>query len=384
MAEPFKNLINADVVRRAGHHLQRAWPDFDQRRFEQLAITGLDVLEFKARAQHLSLALERTLPTDFHQAADVLQASLKAVPKPRADHDPDKELGALTTDDTGLAGWALWAFGEYVARHGIEHPERALQALHAITQRFTAEFAIRPFMVRHPKLTLATLSRWVNDPSAHVRRLVSEGSRPRLPWGLRLQALVQDPSPTLPLLLKLQDDPSEYVRRSVANHLNDIAKDHPHLIVDWLQSHLPEAPDTRRKLLRHACRTLIKDGHAGVLRAWGLGEAFEGQLVLNLGARKVSVGEALPLQVTLTSGSTRTQTLEMDYRVHHVKANGDTSAKTFKGKRLTLAAGERLVWLKQHPLKPVSTRRYYPGRHHIELLLNGQVVASDKFDLTTS
>ncbi len=381
MAEPFKNLINADVVRRAGHHLQRAWPDFDQRRFEQLAITGLDALEFKARAQHLSLALEHTLPPDFHQAADVLQASLKAVPQPRADHDPDKELGALTTDDTGLAGWALWAFGEYVARHGIEHPERALQALHAITQRFTAEFAIRPFMVRHPELTLATLSRWVNDPSAHVRRLVSEGSRPRLPWGLRLQALVQDPSPTLPLLLKLQDDPSEYVRRSVANHLNDIAKDHPHLIVDWLQNHLPEAPDTRRKLLRHACRTLIKDGHAGVLSAWGLGEPFEGQLALKLGASKVAVGDALPLQVTLQSGSAQAQTLELDYRVHHVKANGETSPKTFKGKRLTLAAGAQFVWIKQHALKPVSTRRYYPGRHQIDIQLNGQTLASAHFDL---
>jgi 3-methyladenine DNA glycosylase AlkC len=108
---------------------------------------------------------------------------------------------------------------------------RALRCLHALTQRFTAEFAIRPFIVQHPQRTLATLQRWVHDPSAHVRRLVSEGSRPRLPWGLRLQALVRDPSPTLPLLRALQDDPSAYVRRSVANHLNDIAKDHPALVV---------------------------------------------------------------------------------------------------------------------------------------------------------
>jgi 3-methyladenine DNA glycosylase AlkC len=382
MAEAFKNLINAKVVREVGHHLARVWPEFDQAQFERLAITGLTELEFKARAQHLATALHHTLPRPFPKAASVLQASLKKVPKPRRDHDPDKELGQLSTDETGLAGWALWAFGEYVARHGMDHPEQALQALHAITQRFTAEFAIRPFIVQHPALALATLGKWAKDPSAHVRRLVSEGSRPRLPWGLRLQALVQDPSPTLPLLLKLQDDPSEYVRRSVANHLNDIAKDHPDLLSDWLDTHLPEASAERRKLLRHASRSLIKSAHPGVMNAWGLGEPFKGRITFKLGAKKVAVGDTLPIHVTLESHSDQPQTLELDYRVHHVKANGETSPKTFKGKRITLAPGEQLVWLKQHPLKPVSTRRYYPGKHSLEIQLNGQLQGQASFDLT--
>ena len=381
MAEPFKNLINPEIAQQIGHHLQQAWPAFDRAHFEQRALAGLDALELKARVLHICAALEHTLPADFHAAADILQASLKRVPPPQASHDPDKELGAMTTDDTGLAGWALWAFGEYVAKRGIAHPERALTALHAITQRFTAEFAIRPFIVQHPDLTLATLSQWVDDPSAHVRRLVSEGSRPRLPWGLRLQALVVDPSPTLPLLLRLQDDTSEYVRRSVANHLNDIAKDHPSIIVDWLKTHLPAAPQPRRKLLRHACRTLIKDAHADVLTAWGLGEPFDGQLSLQLDTKKVSIGGVLQLQVTLTSHSTHAQTLELDYRVHHVKANGQTSPKIFKGKRLTLAAGEQHIWRKQHALKPVSTRRYYPGGHQIDIQVNGQTLASTTFEL---
>lgn len=373
MAEPFKNLINAQVMREVGHHLRRTWPAFDQRRFERLAITGLDGLEFKARAAHLCAALEATLPQDFHASADILQSSLKAVPPPSPLHDPDKELGQLTSDDTGLAGWALWAFGEYVARRGMGSPARALEALHAITQRFTAEFAIRPFIVEHPQLTLATLSRWLDDPSAHVRRLVSEGSRPRLPWGQRLQALVQDPSPTLPLLHRLQDDPSEYVRRSVANHLNDIAKDHPDLLVTWLNTHLPDATDTRRKLLRHASRSLIKSAHVEVLSAWGLGQAFEGDIKVTVDKRRVAVGEALTIQVTLLARSQAPQALELDYRVHHLKANGETSPKTFKGKRLTLQPGEKLVWQKVHALKPVSTRRYYPGPHALDIQVNGAV-----------
>ena len=133
-------------------------------------------------------------------------------------------------------------------------------------------------IVAHPERVYATLQRWTTDPSAHVRRLVSEGSRPRLPWGLQLKSLIADPSPTLPLLRALQDDDSEYVRRSVANHLNDIAKDHPDLVVQWLAEHLPGAPAARRRLLKHASRTLIKQGHPQAMKAWGLGQALRGTL----------------------------------------------------------------------------------------------------------
>lgn len=381
MAEAFKNLINAQVVREVGQHLARVWPAFPRAAFEAQALAGLEALEFKARAQHLASALQATLPADFDHAADLLQASLKAVPDHPHGHDPDTELGSLGTDDTGLGGWALWAFGEYIARQGMGSPERALRALHAITQRFTAEFAIRPFIVAHPDLVFATLHQWQHDPSAHVRRLVSEGSRPRLPWGLRLHALVQDPGPTLPLLRALQNDPSAYVRRSVANHLNDIAKDHPDLIVSWLAEHLPQAPPAREKLLRHACRGLIKAGHPGVMQAWGLGAPFRGHTRLTLQAQRVRVGEALPFEVHLQPEPGPAQALELDYRIHHVKANGQTSPKTFKGKRLSLSASEPLHWTKQHSFKPISTRRYHPGRHQIELLLNGQSVAMAEFDL---
>jgi 3-methyladenine DNA glycosylase AlkC len=381
VAEAFKNLIHPELVRQVGHHLARVWPSFERHRFEQLALSGLTELEFKARALHVCAALEKTLPSHFAQAADVLEASLKPVPTPTREHDPDDDLGTLRTDDSGVAGWALWAYGEYVARQGMMQPQRALAALHAITQRFTAEFAIRPFIVAHPELVFQTLQTWTEDPSAHVRRLVSEGSRPRLPWGMKLQALVKDPSPTLPLLEALQNDPSGYVRRSVANHLNDIAKDHAHIVVDWLTRHLPDAPDTRRKLLRHACRSLIKQGHAGTLTAWGLGASFEGSIQLALGLPRVAIGGALLLRVTLQSTSNAPQNLELDYLVHHRKANGEASPKTFKGKRIVLAPGQQLDWVKLHSFKPVTTRRLYPGPHRVDIHVNGQRLAQAAFDL---
>lgn len=382
MAEAFKHLINPQVVHDVGRHLRRASSAFDQARFERLALAGLDELAFKARAEHLCMALQATLPGEFEHAADLLQASLKAVPAPAHADDPDQAEGSTRTDHTGVAGWALWAYGEFVARQGIDQPDRALQALHAFTQRFTAEFAIRPFIVRHPDLVLATLARWVHDPSAHVRRLVSEGSRPRLPWGLRLQSLVADPSPTLPLLLALQDDPTEYVRRSVANHLNDIAKDHPHVVSNWLDTHLPDAPKARHRLLRHASRSLIKQGHGPTLQAWGLAAPQLRGIELQLSSQRVAVGGALQLRLSLQSSARHAQALEIDYRVHHLKANGTLSPKTFKGTRVQLQPGQVLDWQKSHSLKVITTRVYHPGPHLLDIQVNGTVVAQARFVLT--
>jgi 3-methyladenine DNA glycosylase AlkC len=261
----------------------------------------------------------------------------------------------------------------------MAEPERALAALHALTQRSTAEFAIRPFIVAHPQLSFATLMAWTRDPSAHVRRLVSEGSRPRLPWGLQLKALIADPSPTLPLLHALQDDTSPYVRRSVANHLNDIARDNPAVFTHWLAQHLPEASAERRALLKHASRTLIKRGHAPVLKAWGLGQRYRGEAQLLIQPRQVELGGAVVLELTLHSSAARPQPLVIDYVVHHVKGDGGTSPKVFKGWALTLPAHGRQVLAKTHSLKPVTTRRYIAGRHLVEIQVNGTVVSSDSF-----
>lgn len=374
MAEPFKNLINREGVAAMRHHLARAWPAFDGERFEARALAGLESLELKARAQHLCTALEGTLPDDFDDAARVIEASLLPV-------RGDEALGEMRTHDRGLAGWPLWPMTEFVARRGLDSPERALRCLHALTQRFTAEWAVRPFIVAHPALTFATLARWTTDPSPHVRRLASEGSRPRLPWGLQLKGLIADPSPTLPLLEALLDDPSEYVRRSVANHLNDIAKDHPALVVDWVVRHLPGASADRRALLKHASRTLIKKGDARMLAAWGLGRRYAGSAAVSITPTKLRVGESLSMTLELRSAGKRAQPLVIDYAVHHVKASGERTPKVFKGWTLSLAPGETRTLTKKHSMREVTTRRYHPGRHALDLRINGQVVAEAEFDL---
>jgi 3-methyladenine DNA glycosylase AlkC len=372
--EPFKNLIHAGTVETAARHLARTCPDFDARRFRRLATQGLEALEFKARARHLCAALEATLPDDFAANCEAIEAALAPV-------RGDEALGELYDRDDGLAGWVVWPFSEYVARRGLDAPKRSLAALHAMTQRFSAEWAIRPFLEHHSDLTFATLARWTRDPSEHVRRLVSEGSRPRLPWGLQLKTLIADPSPTLPLLERLQDDPSEHVRRSVANHLNDIAKDHPGRVADWLERHLPDAPAPRRALLRHASRTLIKRGDRRVLSAWGLGRPFAGDVTLQVSPRRIALGGSITLALTLRSRAKRAQTLVVDYAIHHVKANGSTSPKVFKGWSLTLAPGETRTLEKRHVVKPITTRTYHPGRHALDVRINGRICAEGAFQL---
>ncbi len=376
MAEPFKNLLSPELVRASSTALTRAWPAFERKRFERMALNGLDALEMKARAMQIADALEAVLPQDFGAACNVIEAALA----------PPIEIEGVSAQrdvaTQGLAGWIVWPLGEFVARRGTRHPERALRSLHALTQRLTAEWAIRPLIVAHPKRVFDTLLTWTRDPSQHVRRLASEGSRPRLPWGLQLKSLIADPSPTLPILEALQDDESGYVRRSVANHLNDIAKDHPQLVVDWVRRHLPGASPERRALLSHASRTLIKQGDAGMLALWGAGSAFEGRCTLKATPQRVAVGDSIQLTLTLHSASNADQALLIDYAVHHVKASGGTSAKVFKGWKLRLAAGESRTLVKQHSFKAVTTRRYHAGPHAIEATINGSVAATAKVTLS--
>jgi 3-methyladenine DNA glycosylase AlkC len=378
--EPFKNLIDASLVAATAAHLKRAWRGFDARAFEAAA-AGLAPLELKARAMHLADALDRLLPADPDRAFGVLEATL-------APPVAVQGVSGHRVSPAGVAGWMLWPYGEVVVRRGLAGggsaaaTARSLAALHAFTQRFSAEFAIQPFIATRPAEVWPVLrDHFAHDASVHVRRLASEGSRPRLPWGLRLHAQVQDPTPALPLLEHLQHDTEPYVRRSVANHLNDIAKDHPALVAAWIERHSPAAGPELRSLLKHAARSLVKAGDARVLAAFGAGQRFEGRAALSIAPRRAAVGGAVVMRVVLRGTSASAQRLVLDLVVHHVKASGSTSPKVFKGWNLVLPAGGRLALERRHSLAPVTTRRYHAGRHRVELQANGQVVAEAAFVL---
>ena len=257
-----------------------------------------------------------------------------------------------------------------------------MQALHTLTQCFTAEFSIRPFLQKHPEATLSQLMAWTRDPSEHVRRLVSEGTRQRLPWASRLPAFQRDPAPVLAVLERLKDDPALYVRRSVANNLNDIGKDHPALLADtartWLQGATPE----RRWIVQHALRSAVKRGEPGALAALGFGAAADvaiGQPSIT--PKQAVVGGTLVVAFDVINTRAGPQQVLVDFAVHYIKANGQSRAKVFKLKTLDLAAHATQRVGKQISLAEMSTRKHYPGLHRVEAIVNGQAQAIGSFEL---
>jgi len=228
---------------------------------------------------------------------------------------------------------------------------------------------------------LSVLKTWVDDPNCNVRRLISEGTRPRLPWAMRLPAFMADPAPILPLLEALKDDSEEYVRRSVANNLNDIAKDHPDIVARIAGQWLTGADRNRKRLLRHACRTLIKQGHQGTLKALGYGPPRVELEKLGIFTPRVPFGAALEFELWLTSTADYAQPLIIDYAIHHRKASGRTTPKIFKWKTTTLAPLETLRAKRKHAIKKITTRVYYPGAHLLEIFVNGVSIGREDFEL---
>lgn len=255
-----KTLLDRDAIDCLAHNIAAVHRTFDADAFRLSALRGLRPLALMARSHHLARALREHLPARYEQAVRVL---LRSLTPPHS-----------TTDRLGLAVFFylphtafVGAFGLDAEHNGGRDPfEISMKAQYELTRRFTAEFSIRHFLIRSPERTLARLAQWTRDPDPHVRRLCSEGTRPRLPWGLRLQMFVKDPRPTLPILEALRDDPSLYVRRSVANHLGDIAKDHPSLMFDLCERWLVGASAERKWLIRHALRHPAKKGVKTAIR----------------------------------------------------------------------------------------------------------------------
>ncbi|KQV38210.1 MULTISPECIES: DNA alkylation repair protein [unclassified Rhizobium] len=364
MAEPLKNLIHPGLVEAMGNHIGRHASTFDRKRFTALATKDMESLELMQRALQISDALEATLPEDFPEAAALLSASLPH------------------TDRPGLAGWMLLPVNQYIARRGLDDFEISLALLKELTRHFTAEFGIRTFIHADQDRALAEIAGWVRDANHHVRRLASEGTRPRLPWAMRLPKLIADPQPILPILETLLDDPEDYVRRSVANSLNDIAKDHPDLVAEFVARHIVDASPERTRLLRHASRTLLKKGHAGALGNFGFGalEAIAANLAIS--TPKVVFGDGVDFTLSLENTAAAAQQAMIDYAVHHRKANGTLAPKVFKWKSLMLRPDETVNLSRRHALRPITTRQYYPGTHRIDILVNGVVVASGDFELS--
>jgi len=257
-----------------------------------------------------------------------------------------------------------------------------MNALKEMTKTFTAEYDIRYFLEKYPSEALSLIKTWTDSDNTHVRRLASEGTRPRLPMGRRNKEFVKDPAPILPILEKLKDDPELYVRRSVANSLNDISKDHPDLAADIAERWLNEGFENSEWVCRHAMRTLFKAGHKKALALFGYPEP-KGINVSETDIKNntLKVGSTLEFSFVIDNESDADVPIMVDYEIHFIKNNKKHSPKVFKLKKTVIKAGEALKLEAKHPLRAQTTRKYYTGKHYLRVTVNGEKFALNPFYL---
>lgn len=361
-----RDVFNSNIVESFAQRLKESWIEFNSDAFVSSIIPSLSSLGFIERSNLIRDKLGEFLPEEFPKAADILIQAL----------GPELK----NPGETAWESFIVMPQCAFVSKFGGNHYEASMKALYEMTKRFSAEGDLRTFLELDYDRTMKMLHDRCKDPSPHVRRLVSEGTRPRLPLAGRIKRFQKDPRPMIELLEKLRTDPELYVRRSVANNINDIAKDNPNIAVDTLIQWRKDSNPHSQWVVKHAARSLIKKGNRGVFKL--LGYRCPPPISVTstqLNQSKIRIGDSLGFSFTIKSKSEKVEPLIIDYVVHYQKAKGRLSEKVFKCREVKIKAGETLKISTNHPFKNVSTRTIYPGLHKIEFQVNGKRFGGTRF-----
>ncbi len=351
IVEPLKEqFYNRAFFEKLAGDFQKHHPGFQRGLFLSLIFDEEWVnRELKERMRHTTQVLHQVLDLSFPAAVELLKKVI--------DEGKKNDFGKMS-------------FPDYVEQYGLEHLEISLDALAFFTPYASSEFAVRPFILRYPELVMERMLAWAGHSDEHVRRLASEGCRPRLPWAVALPAFKKDPAPVLPILEKLKADPSEYVRRSVANNLNDISKDHPDRVLDIARRWMGQAPFTD-KLLKHALRTLLKAGTTDALRLFGFGDPAGITIAgLTLEPKTLRIGEKLHFHFQVINPAAEPALLRLEYIIDFVKKSGKTSSKIFQIAERSFVGNERIN--RHQTFADLTTRKHYPGEHRLSIIVNGE------------
>ncbi len=367
MAEPLKNVYNREFFDKLCNALCTANPTFNSDKFVELVhAKGWEDLELKGRMRRISESLRSCLDSDYEESLNQIIRTIKV----------------LSEGKTGDFGYEYMFFPDYVERFGLDHVPASLNAMTSITQFSSCEFAIRPFILQDAELMYKKMMSWAVHKNKLVRRLASEGFRPRLPWAMALPALKKDPSPLLPMLDLLKTDEAETVRLSVANNLNDISKDHPELVIELASKWIGDNKLTDW-VLKHACRTLLKAGNQKALELFGLG--YDESIKVTspeLKRKEISLGEDLEFTFCLENISNSYKLVRLEYAIHYQKANGSLSKKVYKISEKEYAGEAEFVINRKQSFKPISTRKFHTGIHKLALVINGKEFEPIEFNLS--
>ncbi len=357
MAEPLKNYYNQNFFDSLVKVLISYYPGFDGNKFKvKIFDKDWKNKELKQRMRHIAKVLHLILALDYVQALSIL--------KPVSTH---------------FNGFEYMFFPDYVELYGMDNFQQSILALQVFTQYSSSEFAVRAFIIKYPEQMMGQMEIWASSDNHHLRRLASEGCRPRLPWAMSLPDFKKNPQAVIPILKILKNDPSEYVRRSVANNLNDISKDNPQSVIDIAKQWLGDCADTNR-LLKHACRSLLKQGNCEVLALFGFTAASHIKIKDFLVDKNVCMGDKLNFSFILETQKDQLGKLRIEYAIDFMKKNGKQARKIFK---ISESNNDRPIKTinKVHSFRPISTRKYYLGVHGIAIIINGIELASKRFRL---
>ena len=359
--EPFKNIYNKKSISELAVSLEIVSKDFKKAEFIKVATKGIKSLEMKQRVELITTALEGQLVGSYKQNIKVLLKSMAS---------------------ETMSGFILWPYSVYIERNGIDDFQTSMDALCIITKNWTAEFGVRVFFEKYPKETYDYLKKLKESKNEHLRRWVSEGTRPNLPWGKSISHIEKNLKKNIELISSLKSDESEYVRKSVANHMNDIGWLDAKLTTKTLKSWNKTKSKETKWIVKHALRNLLKNGNKDALEILGYSPKYKSKIQkLKVSKKKIKEGDSVDLEFIVENIDSVSTNLMIDYIIHYPKSNGKTSAKVFKCKNLKLEKGECSLIKKKINFKAVTTRKHYPGAHKIEIQVNGIILAKTSFYL---
>lgn len=367
MSSLLKDIYSPAFYNRFTTSVAEVIPSFDKKKFTKLIFAeGWEEKELKDRMRHTALVLHQFLPGGFDKAARSI----------------DKIIAHLKKTGFTENSLEFMFFPDYIEVFGLDHFESSVRSIESVTQFTSCEFAVRPFILKYGDGMLLQMHQWSLHKNHKVRRLSTEGTRPRLPWAMAIPALKKDPSPILPLLENLKHDPSEWVRRSVANNLNDISKDHPHIVASIAKKWKGIGKETDA-IIKHGCRTLLKQGHPEILGYYGLSNSTEIEVSnVKIITPSVKIDRDLAFTFSVHNKSGKTQTVRLEYGLYYLRQNGQLSRKVFKISERVLSANEKLVINRKQSFRLITTRKFYPGQQQLSIIVNGLERKTMKFELT--
>lgn len=377
MAESFKDIYNEQFFDRFTKDLKIVINDLDVHEFvSQIRDKEWEDRGYKQRTAHITRVLKKFLPANYKEAIAKILELLDGVKHALPDFSriDDKSFGLLTLE-YGLV------LANYIELYGLDDYETSVKAMEKITQFTTCEFTTHVFIVKYPDKMMAQMLAWSKHEHWGVRRLASEGCRPRLPWAMALPNLKKDPTPIIPILENLKNDPARFVRLSVANNLNDIAKDNPEIVISLAKKWYGESAEVDW-IVKHGCRTLLKQGNAEVMGLLGLGEVKSIRIEnFRISTPEVKVGDSLEFSFNLLNQGKKKSKVRLEYGLYYQKANGALSKKVCKISEKEYAGNSVIPIIRKHSFRVVTTRKFHPGLHQVAVIINGKEFKKHAFEL---